>query len=200
MVDELAELVVQFHAELDYPGVIKQKRDAERAELASAVSPEGLGDPDAQLLRRVAGPTYGRPGVQPGYYALLQTDDGVAKVAETFRYLLYGPGDVAERLEDCIRGGHKLPRIGEAMMVKALAVADPERWYPNHVTTGEVGKLAVLEVLGEKPPAAPNPGALAVASNDRIRQLLDPHFPDDPWGIQEFTWRLLHRERARRHR
>ena len=127
-------------------------------------------------------------------HGLLQTDDGVAAVAETFRYLRYGPGDVADRLDDCIRGEHKLPRVGEAMMVKALAVADPERWFPNHVTTGKVGKLAVLAVLGEKPPVDLTPGAVAVASNDRIRQLLDPHFPDDPWGIQEFTWWLLHRE------
>jgi 5-methylcytosine-specific restriction enzyme B len=82
------------------------------------------------------------------------------------------------------------------MMVKALAVTDPERRFPNHVTAGKVGKLAVLEVLGEKPPADLTPGALAVASNDRIRQLLDPQFPDDPWGIQEFTWWLLHRERV----
>ena len=56
-----------------------------------------------RLLRRLAGPAYGFPGPQPGYYALLQTDDGVAAVAETFRYLLYGPGDVADRLDDCIQ-------------------------------------------------------------------------------------------------
>ena len=81
-------------------------------------------------------------------------------------------------------------------MAKALAVADPERWYPNYVTTGKVGKLAVLDVLGEQQPGNLTPGALAVASNDRIRQILDPHFPGDPWGIQEFTWWLLHRERV----
>jgi hypothetical protein len=192
MMDKLAELIDQFRAEAGYPGGIRPRRDAERAELALALSRDGLDDPDAQLLRRLAGKTYGYPGAQPGYYTLLQTDDGVAKVAATFRYLLYGPGDVADRLDDCIRGEHKLPSVAEAMMVKALAVADPDRWYPNHVTTGKSGKLAVLEVLGQKPPAAPNPGALAVASNDRIRQLLDPHFPGDPGGIGEFTWWLLH--------
>ena len=120
----------------------------------------------------------GSPGVQPGYYALLQTDDGVTQVAETFRYLLYGPGEVADRLDDCIRGEHKLPGVGEAMMVKALAVADPGRWFPNHVTTGKVGKLAVLSVLGEQPPADLTPGA------DRGRQQRpDPAAPGSalPW-------------------
>jgi MoxR-like ATPase len=194
-VDELAELVEQFRAEVGYPDGIRATREAERAELAAALTDEALSDPDVELLRRLAGRAYGYPGVQPGYYVLLQAGEG-ASVAKTFRYLLYGPGDVADRLDDCIAGEHKLPRVGEAMMVKALAVADPGRWYPNYVTTGKVGKLAVLNVLGERPPAGLTSGALAVASNDRLRQRLDPHFPGDPWGIQQFTWWLLHRKRV----
>ena len=79
-------------------------------------------------------------------------------------------------------------------MVKALAVADPGRWLPNFVTTGRFGKLAVLTALGEQPPEDLTPGALALAANDRIRQLLDPYFPGDPWGMQDFSWWLLHRE------
>ena len=196
MMGTLAELVDQFHAEVDYPGGIRPRRDAERAELAPALSRDGLDDPDARLLHRLAGRAYGLPGVQPGYYALLKTDAGVAAVAATFRYLLYGPGMVEDRLEDCIRGEHKLPLVAEAMMVKALAVADPGRWFPNHVTTGKVGKLAVLRVLGEQLPADLSAGATAAAGNDRIRQLLDPHFPGDPWGIQEFTWWLTHQNLA----
>src|SRR5207247_7688039 len=76
----------------------------------------------------------------------------------------------------------------------ALAVADPGRWLPNFVTTGRFGKLAVLTALGEQPPKDLTPGALALAANDRIRQLLDLYFPGDPWGIQDFSWWLLHRE------
>ena len=30
-----------------------------------------------------------------------------------------------------------------------------------------------------------------IDANDRIRAALEPHFPDDPWGMQEFTWWLL---------
>jgi hypothetical protein len=196
MMGTLAELIGKFRAETGYPRGIRQRRDAERAGLAPALSRSGLDDPDAQLLRQLAGPKYGLPGVQPGYYVLLRTGAGVAAVAATFRYLLYGPGEVADRLEDCIHGEHKLPGVAEAMMVKALAVADPGRWFPNHVTTGKVGKLAVLRMLGEQPPPGLTAGAAAAASNDRIRQLLDPHFPGDPWGIQEFTWWLTHQDLA----
>src|SRR5207302_9328068 len=120
-------------------------------------------EPDVQALRRLAGPAYGFPGPQPGYYTLLQTADGAARVAETLRYLLYGPGDVASRLDDCISGERKLPGVAEAMMVKALAVTDPERWYPNYVTAGKVGKLAVLDVLGEQAPQVQTRGAVAAA-------------------------------------
>ncbi|HEX3958318.1 MAG TPA: hypothetical protein VHZ03_17105 [Trebonia sp.] len=192
----LAELIDRFRAEVGYPGSIRSRRDAERAGLAPALSRSGLDDPDVRLLRQLAGRAYGLPGAQPGYYVLLQTGAGVAAVAATFRYLLYGPGEVEGRLEDCIHGEHKLPRVAEAMMVKALAVADPGRWFPNHVTTGEVGKLAVLELLGEQLPTGLTAAAAAAASNDRIRQLLDAHFPGDPWGIQEFTWWLTHQEPA----
>jgi hypothetical protein len=171
-VDELAELVDQFRAEVDYPGGIKKRRDTERAELAPALSRDGLDDPDAQLLRKLAGPAYGYPGPQPGYYALLQSDDGVAKVANSFRYLLYGPGDVADRLDDCIRGEHKLPRVGEAIMTKALTVSDPERWFPTHVTTGKVGKHAILGVLGEQ-----RPMGLAAGRRCGRQQRPDPPAP-----------------------
>jgi hypothetical protein len=196
MMGTLAELIDKFRAEAGYPGGIRPRRDAERAGLAPALSRSGLDDPDVGVLRQLAGRAYGLPGPQPGYYVLLQTGAGVAAVAATFRYLLYGPGEVEDRLEDCIHGEHKLPGVAEAMMVKALAVADPGRWFPNHVTTGDVGKLAVLRMLGEQLPAGLPAGAAAAASNDRIRQLLDAHFPGDPWGIQEFTWWLTHQDLA----
>lgn len=194
--DELAELVAQFRTDESYPDEGRPERHGDREQLAAAISQDALEEPEEQLLRKLAGPAYGFPGPQPGYYALLKTDDGIATLVETLRYLLYGPGEVAERLDECIAGERKLPRVGEAMMVKALAVTDPTRWYPNYVTSGKVGKLAVLEALEEQAPAGPTAGALAAASNDRIRELLDPYFPDDPWGIQEFTWWLLHRVRV----
>jgi hypothetical protein len=51
---------------------------------------------------------------------------------------------------------------------------------------------ATRPIDGQQLPADLTAGAAAAASNDQIRQLLDPHFPGDPWGIQEFTWWLTH--------
>jgi 5-methylcytosine-specific restriction protein B len=187
----LAERIDQFRAAESYPARARPEPESQRAKLAAALTEEALSHPDVPLLGRLAGHDYGFPGVQPGFHRLLRSDEGVTAVTQTLRYLLHGPGDVADRLDDCLNGEHKLPRVGEAIMVKALAVADPGRWYPNHVTNGKVGKLAVLGALGERLPEGLSPGRTAAASNDRIRQLLDPYFPDDPWGVQEFGWWLL---------
>ncbi|MGY1637890.1 AAA family ATPase [Geodermatophilus sp. SYSU D00742] len=195
-VDELSELVQHYRAATGYPEGGRPEREAEREELAVALTPEALADPDVRLLRRLAGPAYGSGGPQPGLNKLLQNDEDVARVTDTLRYLLYGPGDIVDRLDECIRGERKLPRVGEAMMVKALAVIDPQRWIPCYVTGGRVGKLAILELLGVDAPWESGTGAAAAASNDAIRERLEPHLPDDPWGMQEFTWWLLHRERV----
>jgi 5-methylcytosine-specific restriction protein B len=195
-VNDLAELVEQFRGEVDYPTDRRVERYAERDELAVALTTEGLDAPDVPLLRRLAGPAYGAPGPQPGFYRLLQTDEGLASLIDTLRHLLYGTGEVEGRLDSCISGERKLPLVGEAMMVKALAVADPQRWFPCYVTTGKVGKLAILGLLGEQPPTGLTAGATAAATNDLIRKRLEPHLPGDPWGMQEFSWWLLHRERV----
>lgn len=128
-VGDLAELVGKFRAETGYPGDKRARVDSERAALAAGLTPAALDAPDAGLLRRLAGKEYGRPGPQPGYYLLLQTDEGIARVAGMLRYLLYGPGRVEDRLDACLSGEHKLPKVGEAIMVKALAVTDPQRGF-----------------------------------------------------------------------
>lgn len=125
------------------------------------------------MLRRLAGPAYGSPGPQPGFNRLLQTDEGTARVVATLSYLLHGPGEVSERLEGCLTGEHKLPGVGEAIMAKALAVADPQRWIPSFVTRGKVGKLVILGLLGGDQPAAAGAAAAAIASNDAVRALLE---------------------------
>jgi MoxR-like ATPase len=196
MVDELAELVEAFRAEVAYPEGGRPERVAERDQLAAALSPEALADPDVQLLRRIASPDYGSPGPQPGFNTLLQTDDGVARVADAIQFLLYGAGDVVDRLEECLSGPRKLPRVAEGILVKTLAVADPDRWFPCYMTGGKVGKLAILNQLGDDQPDGLTAGAAAAAANDAIRERLEPYLPGDPWGMQEFAWWLLHRERV----
>lgn len=193
-VDDLSELVAEFREKTDYPADRRAQRDAERDELAAALTPQALDEPDLPLLRRLAGPAYGSPGPQPGFNRLLKDDSTLTQVVGMLRYLLYGDGDVQDRLDECIAGPRKLPGVGEAMPAKALAVLEPERWIPCYVTNGKVGKRKILELLGAAVHDGLTPGAAAAETNDRLRERLDPHFPGDPWGMQEFNWWLLHRD------
>ena len=169
MVDELGRLVAEFRRKTPYPPNGRDDRNQERSDLGAALTLEGLNEPDIGLLRRLAGSAYGGPGAQPGFYKLLQSDAGVDNVTRTFRHLLFGTEDVARRLDDCMSGEYKLPRVGEAMLVKALAVTDPDRWIPCFVSRGPVGKLVILALLGLDIHESAVGGATAVATNDAIR-------------------------------
>lgn len=193
----LAALVRRFRTETGYPSDGNPQRDRERAELAEGLTEAALDDPDLDLLRRLAGPAYGSPGPQPGFNRLLNDEATAERLAESLRALLYGEGDVIGRIEAAMSGPSALPGFKQAMITKAFAVVDPERWIPNYVTAGDVGKRAVLQLLALSPPETGTGLAEEmVESNDRIRQALEDFFPDDPWGMQEFSWWLLHLNEA----
>jgi len=190
--DDLTALVQQFRTATGYPTPRNAQKHQEREELAAALTPVALLAPDLPTLRRLAGPAYGSPGPQPGFNRLLQSETTVADVVDWLSDLLHGSGELEERISRALTGDGALPGVKEAMVTKALAVADPERWFPNYITGGQVGKRRVLQLL-KLPPTEPGASAAAemIDSNDRIRAVLSPHFPDDPWGMQEFGWWLL---------
>jgi len=192
--EDLADLVALFRQERGYPTETDAQRGVEREELAVALTAEALTDLNVPVLHRLAGPAYGSPGPQPGFNALLSDEVGRAQVARTLLHLLHGDGPLVDRLADCLQGGYKLPRVGEAVLVKALAVAQPEAWFPGYVSRGEAGKLAVLDLLGRPDSRAGSQAEVAVRTNETIRRLLEPHFADDSWAMQAFSWWLLHRE------
>lgn len=190
--DRIAQLVRSFRSETGYPAEGDLQRDREREELAAALTPEALATPVLSALRRLAGPAYGSPGPQPGFNRLLQEQSGISRVTAWLQDLLYGDGDLEQRITRALSGPGALPGVKEAMVTKALAVAHPERWIPNYVTTGHVGKRHILELLGLPPtPAGATTAQEMIDSNDRIRAALEPHFPEDAGGMQDFTWWLL---------
>ncbi len=190
--DRFSELVRGFRSQTGYPAEGNSQRDQEREELAAALTPEGLDVPDLPTLRRLAGPAYGSPGPQPGFNKLLQSEETAERAAEWLRELLYGTDALEMRIANALTGSGALPGVKEAIVTKALAVTDPGRWFPSYVTRVPVGKRHVLELLGLPPSSSGLTQAQEMLdSNDRIRAALEPHFPDDPWGMQEFTWWLM---------
>ncbi|MFP5325899.1 MAG: AAA family ATPase, partial [Acidimicrobiia bacterium] len=190
--DRIGELVRAFRSDTGYPAEGDPQRDREREELASALTEDALGTPDIAALRRLAGPAYGSPGPQPGFNRLLQDEATTAQVASWLLDLLYSQDPLEARITRALSGPGALAGVKEAMVTKALAVVDPDRWMPTYVTTGPVGKRRILEVLGlPLPPPAATIAEEMMDGNDRIRAVLEPYFPDDPWGMQAFAWWLL---------
>lgn len=191
--NRLATLVRRFRTETGYASEGNLQREKERSELAEGLTKEALEDPDLDNLRRLAGGAYGSPGPQSGFNRLLNDESTRERLAASLTELLYGEVEVAGRIESAMNGPSALPGFKQAMVTKALAVVDPDRWIPNYMTSGDVGKRAVLQLLG-LPPVSEGVSLAEemVESNDRIREALDEFFPDDPWGMQEFSWWLLH--------
>jgi len=190
--DRIAELVRAFREQTSYPVDGDENRERERAELAAALAPGALATPDVTALRRLAGPAYGSPGPQPGMNRLLQSDESAEQVASWLHDLLYGSDALEQRIEAALTGENALHGVKEAIVTKALAVVDPDRWFPSYVTESDNGKRRILDLLGLPPvPATLSTAEAMIDSNDRIRAVLEPHFPDDPWGMQQFSWWLL---------
>ncbi|PSL08464.1 dynein-related subfamily AAA family protein [Haloactinopolyspora alba] len=196
-VNDLGALVARFRDEIGYPPEGRVQRHREREDLAASLSREALAEPDVDEWRRFAGPVYGSPGPQPGFNTHLQTPEGIRRVADAFGYLLYGEGELHERIDALQSDERRVPGLGEALITKALAVTLPDRWFPTYVTKSrkQVGREDVLRLLQLPPiPTGLTLGQAAIWSNDTVYQALKPHFPDDAWGMQEFAWWALKRE------
>lgn len=192
---DLARLVQEFKVETGYPTEKDHKKHRELAELAEGFTPEGLSNPDAPLFRRLGGPAYGGPGPQPTYMNTVSTEEGLLRAAAAFRHILFEDGDLATRIDDVLEGEYSIPGLKEALVTKCLAVGRPDEWIPAFVSLGKKGKMAMLSRLGLPTPSTHlSRGEIAVETNRILRRTLDPFFPDDPWGMMEFLWWLLHRD------
>ncbi len=196
-VTDLSALVDMFREEKPYPYEGDPERQAQRSDLAAALTADALLDPDLDTLRRFAGGAYGSPGPQSRFNTQLQTASGAQRIAEALEYLLRGDGELEERMQQLLSGERRVSGLGEALLTKALAVTEPDRWMPNYVTVSRngVGKIDVLRLLdlGEIPDGLTQAGA-AIWANDRLRQALEPYFGEDAWGMQEFSWWLIKRD------
>jgi MoxR-like ATPase len=191
---ELDHLVERFRDEWGYPNEEDKRRVRDRGELAVALTPTALEEPNVPVLRRLGGPAYGSPGPQSTFMSLLGTEDGPGQVAAALRHLLYGQGSVPSRMDDILTGGQKLPGMKEPLLIKALSVVFPEEWIPVYVTRGDKGKLGMLNTLQLPPPSSTaSSGTIATESNDRLRKVLDRQFPGDTYGMKRFLhWLLQH--------
>lgn len=192
----LDQLVREFLDESGYPTKFDHDKRRELTELKEGFTEEALSNPDVSLMRRFAAAAYGSPGPQPLFMTLVGTPEGLERVGKAFGYLLYGDGEVAHRF-DRILDDPTLAVAGlkEALLTKCLAAGRPDEWLPSYVSKGPRGKIKMLRLLGlDPPPSDITTGQVAVDTNTKLYETLEPYFIEDPWGMQAFLWWLLHRE------
>jgi 5-methylcytosine-specific restriction protein B len=209
--DELAALAAGFRRERPYPTESDKANIAAREEMADALSRENLeaverntGRWETLRFTHFAGSSYGGPGPQSRVHSEIQRGDRAKqRVARALRHVLYDSDrDEAQRIDDVLTDEEwKVYGLGESLLVKALAVVYPERWLPVFPYAGSKGKkrLAQAPVLGIEPfddDVLGTTGTRTVEANRRLRDVLEPVLPDDPWAQGQFLYWLRDRAAA----
>lgn len=196
--DWLARRYAEWLKESGYPTFEDRQHLEYRHIFADALAEEKLasGDLDVDLFKKLSVKWYGGPGSQSYLMRFLKDhpDTGPSRLAETIHYLLYGDGEVADRITAVLEAPeYKISGFGEAMATKCLAVVHPDKWLPlfvyhSYSGSGKADFLKLLEIGFE--PDGKSLGELAEQSNDRLRQRTEPLEPHDPWAQSSFLWWL----------
>ena len=194
---DLRALAQQFVRETEYPSDRDQQEMSLRAEWAHALAADRLSGLSKERFRRMYGNKYGNPGPQATLNATVRDtdDEGWGLLLTSVDYLLHGSDPVEQRLDGVLDDADLGFRgLKESVLLKLLAIVDPERFLPIFPFSGDNGKAALLEVLGSKaPPMQSSRGVLQVQANDAIRAITEPLFPGDPWAQAQFAYWLRDR-------
>lgn len=191
----IGELVATFLREEGYPADADEQQKARRERMAAQLAHEELLVGDLIDIRRIWNTRdYGGPGPQANLNATIRDAepkehrDILVKLDE----LLWGPGEEEERINRALDSDDLgVSGLGEAVIMKLLAIVRPERFIPVFPYGGKWGKKHHLELLGI---ALPDPtlarGEIQVRANDLLHNALQPHLGADAWGMSRFLYWL----------
>ena len=193
--DDLADLVALFLAEESYPTDADEQQKVRREQMAAQLAHEELLANDLIDIRSMWNShVYGGPGPQASLNTTIRDADPKEQreILLKLDQLLWGPGEEAERIDRALDPADLgVPGLGEAVIMKLLAIVRPERFIPVFPYGGKHGKRHHLQLLGIAPPdPTRSRGEIQVRAGDLLRDALEPHFGDDPWGMNRFLYWL----------
>lgn len=191
----LAKLVAIFRDEEKYPTDFDEQQKARREEMAAQLSHEELLAGDLIDIRWMWNTNvWGGPGPQANLNATVRDAEPHEQRAILVKldHLLWGPAEEEDRINRALDPNDLgVSGLGEAVIMKLLAVVRPERFIPVFPYGGKSGKKHHLDLLGLTPPDPTlSRGEVQVRANDLLRQALEPHFGNDPWGMNRFLYWL----------
>lgn len=199
--DEFAELVDLFRTDTGYPTEKDLLQEEERERMAEALAPGELEIFDLDMIRIIVNSSrYGSPGPQSSLNSSLSsaTPTEREQIGRNLAYLLWDTDESdARRIDRLLDSDDRgLRGLGESVLLKLMAIAHPEKYLPIFPYGGPKGKLKGLRTLGLEPPDVEGltRGEIQVASNESLRNRLEPLFPGDPWGQKKFLYWLADRE------
>ncbi len=191
---DLGPLVDEFKRVRGYPIPKDEQSKVQRAQWADLLTADELQIADLAVIRQVINSgKYGGPGPQSVLNATLGSLDaaGIERFFQTISELIWGQEDLAARIDRALDPQTGYKGLGEAVIMKLLAVTHPERVVPVFPYNGDMGKAKLMQLIGLTPPAATaTRGQKQVASNDAIHEVLESYFPRDTWGQGQFLYWL----------
>ena len=198
--DSLRARAIEFRRDRPYPNPADENQKSERLVWAERLRSENLPTLDYETLRRLYNSSvYGNPGPQAILNATLRDADESEwdRFLKTIDYLLWSTADPLETRIDRVIDDAELSFRGfkDSVVMKLLAVCHPDRVLPVFPYLGDHGKARMLKELGLSAPSlSASPGQRQVESNDALRRLTEPLFPDDAWIQAQFLYWLLESE------
>lgn len=203
----LGALVEQWKKKSGYPTEKDKSEHANRALLAADLTEERLSEMEANPPSQDEFPLrplafrgwYGFPGMASHFHSEINRSEASrSRIAATFAHLLYGAGDVEDRLDDVLADPEwRINGIREALATKVLALHDPSRWLPVYPYKGPHGKLNLLRLpqLGIDPAKVEalkgmDIGRRIVRSNDLLNGAFGDILADDLWARMCFLYWL----------
>lgn len=193
---DLGELAGRFVAEREYPTEDDELHRRTREEWARLLEKSRLaGLTKDQFRRMYNGGRYGAPGPQSMLNVTVRDADDAdwERLLRSLDVLLWGDEPLHIRIDRVLNESDLGFRgLKESVVMKLLAITQPERIVPVFPFSGPKGKATMLQLLGLQTPSLQlSAGERHLRANDAIREALEPVFSGDPWAQQCFLYWLL---------